>query len=530
MRTIRRLIATSLFIICSFTLSLAQESDFALTSGRVGEAYQQSINRVLADKYGMRLESGSQDAAFEWVPVENLPPGLKLNSDGTITGVPQSHQTQPYRFKVKVTDRSMRDAEALELNFSIQMMAPRIRLVKNNAPRLVPTYSAPEQDSLPAGLTSIASGKGDASEDNAAASAQSVADAEMNRATRFASPAPSQVENSTQPTNASINASQANPTPAPTPQEILRTPAADDISKFISILEDTGTENPKNLHKGVLFDKASFHNTRSFADRKSTIIIQLAEATPSKTEFIVSAALGGNPIEIDGLTTMSNPQPGSQTEAKVTASSPASLNLRKAKAKADDELTIMIRRDNRTTTGTTTEVDKTFTIELDDYGFDQGVSPSIFLLSRPGVSDSDIPPSLQTTLPVPTTTTNTITTMDVTNPVNYSPSPGINYTFSFKPKPNETGLGYKFLSLLKPGFGVNATLMDFNDQTLNFVDASQRFLTNQSSDVQLGVGGALSFLGNNVQITYGRNLNAERRRNYFAFGINFAKLLSLVRP
>ncbi len=65
MKTIRRLIATSLFIVCGFTLSLAQETVFPLASGRVGEAYRQSIESVLADEYDMRLESGTQAAAFE---------------------------------------------------------------------------------------------------------------------------------------------------------------------------------------------------------------------------------------------------------------------------------------------------------------------------------------------------------------------------------------------------------------------------------------------------------------------------------
>lgn len=525
MRTIRRLLAASLFIVCSSILSFAQEMPFNLGSGRVGEPYQQSIERVLADKYGMRLETGASGAVFEWIPVEGLPPGLKLNGDGTITGVPQSHQAQPYRFKVKVVDRSASAAEALELNFSIELAAPRIRLVKNNAPRLVPVYSAPEQASLPAGSTSVASGQGEANGDSVATQAQSATNAPLERATRFASPA--QVENGTQSTNASImasiNAVQA--TPTPTPQPIPLNPALDDVSKFISIREDTGDKDTDELHKGVLHNRVSFHNTRSFADRKSTIIVQLTENAPNGTAFIVSANLtGANPVDIDGLP--ENPtQSGPQVTAKINASSPASINLRKAKARPGDELTIMIRRVN----GNTNEVDKTFTIELDDYGFGQGVSPSIFFLSRPGVSESDVPAGLQPGTLQTTDPVSAVPTTNIPNPVNYSPSPGLNYTFSFKPKPNQTSPGHRVLRLLEPGFGLNATLMDFNDQTLSFADLSQKLLTNQGSDVQLGVGGALSFLSNSVQLTYGSNLNAQTRRGYFAFGINFLKLLSLVQ-
>lgn len=525
---LRRLIATSFFIVCGFTLSLAQETEFKLASGRVGESYRQSIETTLAGKpYELELKSAGQKGAYEWTPLENLPPGLSLNSDGTITGIPQSYQPEPYRFKVRVTDRSMRDAEALELNFSIQMKAPQIKLVKKNAIRLEPIYTAPEQTSLPAGSTSIASGKGDASGDNAAAApAQVAANADMNRATHLAPPVDGSDGNRLQVSSAANVNTQVNTN---TGSGSVR--SHPDINKYVKIVEEKGDGGKTE----PIYPAAAGSDPRFvfYADRKSIIAIT-REAIADGVDVVVSADLEGNSPEITGGKEATGVPSGTPRTSAILANGhpTAKIDLETVGARSGDKLNIKLEIvENNAATASTD-----FTIKIDDYGFDRSIAPSIFLLNRPGIDNSDIPSNLQIittseqTPPVPAMPIAAIPTTDITNSVNYSPSPGLNYTFSFKPRPNKTGLRYKVLSLLEPGFGVNATFMDFNDQTLSFADLQQKFLTNQGSDVQLGLGGALSFLENNVQLTYGANLNAKRRRGYFAFGVNFVKLLNLVRP
>lgn len=558
MRPIYQIVATSLFILFTFSLSPAQNTDFALASGRVGEVYEQSIQRMLAEKYSMKLESGSRATAFEWMQVDNLPPGLKLNRDGMITGVPQSRQEQPYRFRVKVIDLSMRDAESLEMNLNIQILAPRIRLVSTNAPRLVPIDRATGQTSNSAESPTSVSG-GSEARNGVSASALSGAK-QPKQADNVAPSSANQLESSPfaygNTDVAPQGSSGRSPDPQPTSQPTLQA----DIGQYIVIMEESGG-NSTTIYPRVKKMKTSdkirgsgsstpistpenrntpeieANTIRLFAKRKSSIIIRLAASPiPNNDDLVISAELpGGNSPEIIGLP-VDNIQSGRQTQtsARLTRESPiAVIDLEKAGAKKGDVLTIEVSAFGRfTTIGP-----RPFSIELDDYAFEQGLSPSLFLVNRPGVNNPNIPSVPQTDMSMTNGQPMMLAPADITNPVNYSPSAGINYLFTYRPKPDK-GAGWRALSLLQPGFGVNATFMDFNDQTLdmrsvndqtlNMRSVVERFLRNES-DVQLGVGAALSFFGNNVQLTYGRNLNVERNRSYFAFGVDFLKLFNLIR-
>jgi hypothetical protein len=574
MRTLHRLITASIFIVCGFTLSLAQESEFELTSGRVGEVYQQSIDKILAQKYRLRLDTGVQGAAFEWAAVESLPAGLRLNSDGTITGVPQSHQAQPYRFRVKITDRSIRDAEALELAFSIQMLPPRIKLVSSNAPRLVPTYSAPEQSSLPAGSTSVALADGNGNGNgngNVGATSESVA-AQPIRQSRLAPPS------EVQPQDAGNLF-----TPAPTPQEADAAQAfqALNIEKYISIVEETsgGNKFTLTLPGKVVDDLArlagsqienkeflkslseaerekllkpleninSNINFRLRSDRESTLVIQgvqpqstscpvtTGQSKLSGLKYIVSAELiqekGSTPLPLIGspLDVSQNAgliAPGS-LQVQLSKDAPlATLNLKQADAEANDEVRLIIEAICNSTDSANAKVlgRRSYDIELTNFGWESGVSPSVFLINRQSVRRIDEQPN-------PTTTTPGALTNPI-NPVNYSPFTGASYIFSYKGEQRNKGKRTsRILSFLQPGFGVNATFMDFNDQTIDFQNFNaadfKDKIFDKDSDVQVGLGAVATFFGNKIQITYGGNLAVDRKRAYFGFGLDFLKLFGL---
>jgi hypothetical protein len=108
--------------------------------------------------------------------------------------------------------------------------------------------------------------------------------------------------------------------------------------------------------------------------------------------------------------------------------------------------------------------------------------------------------------------------------------------FSYRPKPDEPGVRSKYLSLMEPGFGFNFTLMDFNDQTLsdeNLLENAEsltRRLIDKDPDIQLGLGGVATFFANSIHLTYGANLNVEKQKDYFGFGINVLELINLARP
>lgn len=559
MRTILRLTIASFFILCAAAAAFAQESDFSLGQGRVGEPYQQSIQKILVETYGVRLESGSQTPAFEWAPAESLPPGLTMSADGTVSGVPRAHQEQPYRVRVKVTDRSMRDAEALELNLSIKVLPPRIRLVRSNAPRLVPVNRPP----------------GQAVADNATPGAATSGAAEGNGDGNGASASPARVA-------ARPETPEPMPTPAATVAAEPAAPRADadaaqpqdtqnnggvsqevDINEYVNVFEQTSGGNkftlnvardrvqsvaqrfstdprlPQQIPKEIPnIAKAQLDrlNFRLRADHESTIAVYMAKATTGGNgsdgvKLRVSAQLlhDGAPTPVNIFGDPVNGVPPATQAALPTGpllaeleseGSTATINLKKANAQAGDTLVVVVeafKGNGNQIAGT-----RSFDIELTNYGWEAGVSPSLFLLNRQRVRNDDIQPTLPTT-PGETQLTNTI------NPVNYSPFPGVNYTFTYKgTKREKTDLWKR----LQPGFGINATFMDFNDQTVSVQQAFQTLenrILSEQSDVQLGLGAVVTLFSNKLQITYGSNLSVDRKRAYFGVGVDFLKLLGILQ-
>lgn len=130
-----------LIVVCLATTSAAigQEGpdEFALPNARQGEPYRIEIESILRDKYRLRLES-ERNAIILWSIVSGeLPAGLTVQTNGTINGVVNEPQAGVYRFRVKAVDANIK-GEALELQFSIELQAKRLRLSRIEGPRLVP--------------------------------------------------------------------------------------------------------------------------------------------------------------------------------------------------------------------------------------------------------------------------------------------------------------------------------------------------------------------------------------------------------
>jgi hypothetical protein len=121
--------------------------EFALTNARQGEPYRIEIESVLRDKYRLRLES-ERNAIILWSMVSGeLPAGLTVQSNGTINGVVTEPQAGVYRFRLKAVDVNARN-EALELQFSIELQARRLRLSRIDGPRLVPVSMNSEDNGI----------------------------------------------------------------------------------------------------------------------------------------------------------------------------------------------------------------------------------------------------------------------------------------------------------------------------------------------------------------------------------------------
>jgi hypothetical protein len=80
----------------------------------------------------------------------------------------------------------------------------------------------------------------------------------------------------------------------------------------------------------------------------------------------------------------------------------------------------------------------------------------------------------------------------------------------------------KFARALGPGLGMNVTFMNYNDPSFNV--ATSQFTNTNGTNVQVGAGIIGSLFDNKLQLSYGWNLNVERRRTYFAVGFGFIEI------
>jgi hypothetical protein len=126
-------------VLTSFAVT-AQEQPrvFSLPDAYAAEAYRTNAEDVLRDKYGLKLESGSRTAIIQWSLADGeLPPGISLRADGTISGTPGNSSDLGYRFRLKVVDVAVKNEE-LFVDFTLRARSGRLRLSKIEGPRLVP--------------------------------------------------------------------------------------------------------------------------------------------------------------------------------------------------------------------------------------------------------------------------------------------------------------------------------------------------------------------------------------------------------
>lgn len=143
-----------LFLILFFLLSfsaIAQEQpqEFVLPAAHVGEDYRAEIATVLREKYQMKLESGNTNAVIRWtITSGEVPEGLSVQTDGTIIGRPAQVRTGTYEFSLKAVDVAVGD-ESLELRFSLEVKAGRLRLSRIDGSSLVPINKGTTADATP---------------------------------------------------------------------------------------------------------------------------------------------------------------------------------------------------------------------------------------------------------------------------------------------------------------------------------------------------------------------------------------------
>lgn len=105
--------------------------------------------------------------------------------------------------------------------------------------------------------------------------------------------------------------------------------------------------------------------------------------------------------------------------------------------------------------------------------------------------------------------------------VNFSPAAGVTFGTSFLPRTDSNTK--KFLQELRPGFGLNASILNWKDRAFD-EETGQVSATTTGSKLNIGLGVQFSLFNNILMFTYGVNLQAERNRQYFGIGISIIQL------
>lgn len=167
-----------------------------------------------------------------------------------------------------------------------------------------------------------------------------------------------------------------------------------------------------------------------------------------------------------------------------------SIDLTRQKLEPGDRLSITIRNKK-------TAEFLPYTVTADDYGLNQKVADSFFLLRRLGVTTKD--------------------EADGEKNVNFGPAPGVMFGWVYSARENA------FMRFLKPGFGYNVSFTDWNDPAFD-VGTGKFAAGTDANKIEVTTGPVVTLFDNTLQFTYGWNLNVQKDRRYFGIGFSFFKL------
>ncbi|HXJ15456.1 MAG TPA: hypothetical protein VNH19_24550 [Candidatus Limnocylindrales bacterium] len=181
------------------------------------------------------------------------------------------------------------------------------------------------------------------------------------------------------------------------------------------------------------------------------------------------------------------------------------ISLTSNQAKDGDRLTVKVA--SVPGDGSGEGIPVVFEIAIKKFGAKIQWSPSLLFVRRLGVTDAEAAPPTGSTAPP-------------LNKVNFAASPGMTFGVAYF-KRGETSWN-KFARAVGPGVGMNVTFMNYNDPSFNL--ATTQFTNTTGTNVQVGAGIVGSLFDNKLQLSYGWNLNVERRRTYFAVGFGFIEI------
>lgn len=176
------------------------------------------------------------------------------------------------------------------------------------------------------------------------------------------------------------------------------------------------------------------------------------------------------------------------------------ISLLAAKAEDGELLTLSIEA--RGSDGGSVGIPAVFEIAIKQFGPKLTLTDSFLFIKRLGLAENDILASPNGR---------------GLKSINYAPSPGVSFGVNYFKRGN--GAAAKFFRALAPGVGVNVSFMNYNDPSFDL--STGRFTNTTGENVQVGAGIVGMLFHNNIQFSYGYNLNAEIKRRYFGVGFSF---------
>lgn len=174
-------------------------------------------------------------------------------------------------------------------------------------------------------------------------------------------------------------------------------------------------------------------------------------------------------------------------------------------------------------------------IRIVDFGLTQRTRDAFFFVTRIGASRGRSAEAIADSLD-PVTASGVTTSVSEPLSVNFAPTPGITYGWSYYPR---NVLGSRDLTgivrWLHPGFGINVSFPRFGDRVVRFTQSdpattspAQVHVEESTAPINVAAGLVASVFDGAVQFTYGWNLSVDERRRYWGVGFSFIKLAGAI--
>jgi hypothetical protein len=169
----------------------------------------------------------------------------------------------------------------------------------------------------------------------------------------------------------------------------------------------------------------------------------------------------------------------------------------------------------------------TIALRVRSFGWNKSISDSALLMYRLSASRSETARRIAEARET-ARAGGIATSVETPDVVNFIPAPGVTLGVTLSSRRDK-----KFLRAVQPGFGMNVSFPQFSSTTTRFVpvaDAAPTMSVDEpEKQIDVSAGLVFSLFDNAVQFSYGKTLTASQKRDYFAVGFGFVKVIEKIR-